>query len=52
MGWVGCTFGAPEAAYPDAYIGMAGLSAGSGLLVSYLGKSGKESPVQVAAYSI
>ena len=33
--------------FPDAdFIGMAGLSAGSGLLVSYLGSRGVDSPVQ------
>merc|ERR1719329_707294 len=35
--------------YPNAYIGMVGLSAGSGLLLSYLGRQGATSPVQVGA---
>ena len=35
--------------YPDAFIGMVGLSAGSGQLVSYLGKTGVNSGVNAAA---
>jgi len=37
------------AKYPSAsYIGMVGISAGSGLLVTYLGKEGDKTPVQAA----
>ena len=35
--------------YPLAYISMVGISAGSGLLVTYLGKCGDDTPVQAAA---
>merc|ERR1711936_1238406 len=38
------------AKYPTAsYIAMVGISAGSGLLVTYLGKEGDRTPVQAAA---
>jgi len=34
--------------YPGAWLGMVGLSAGSGLLVSYLGKYASSTPIQAA----
>jgi len=35
--------------YPSAFIGLAGVSAGSGLLVSYMGQLGNDTPVSVCA---
>jgi len=35
--------------YPDSYLAMVGISAGSGLLLTYLGKEAHNTPVQVAA---
>ena len=35
-------------AYPDAFLGMVGVSAGSGLLISYLGRAGPSSPIHAA----
>ena len=34
--------------YPDAWIGLAGLSVGSALVVNYLGKCSKDTPVKAA----
>lgn len=34
--------------YPDAFLGMVGVSAGSGLLISYLGRAGASTPVAAA----
>jgi len=34
--------------YPDAFLGMVGVSAGSGLLVSYLGRAGASTPIGAA----
>lgn len=39
---------AVQDAYPGAFMGMCGISAGSGLLVNYLGTEGDITPVQVA----
>jgi len=38
-----------KAAFPSAYIAMVGISAGAGLLVTYLGKVGEDTPVMAAA---
>jgi hypothetical protein len=34
--------------YPNAFLGMVGVSAGSGLLISYLGRAGASTPVSAA----
>lgn len=39
---------AVQDAYPGAFLGMCGISAGSGLLVNYLGTEGDTTPIQVA----
>ena len=35
--------------FPNSYLAMVGVSAGSGLLFSYLGKEGNNTPINVAA---
>ena len=35
--------------FPSSYLAMVGVSAGSGLLFSYLGKEGNNTPINVAA---
>ena len=35
--------------YPTSYLAMVGISAGSGLLFTYMGKMGGETPVRTAA---
>jgi hypothetical protein len=35
--------------HPGSYLAMVGISAGSGLLFTYLGKEGKNTPVRAAA---